>query len=573
MRLPALRSFQAISGHRWRRLVAYSLRTQLILAFLTVTALSIAAGVFFNVQANRSRLAEQFSTDLYTDATTEAHVIGDNLSRQVDRITAFSLSKVVQDSVANNNTAYPADQELIQAHLQAQKQAWLNAKDTDHIIQDRLNNAVASELREYQSTFPNQVEMLVTDRYGALAATTDRTTDYIQADKAWWQATWDEGRGATYLGHPSWDERTNSFSMIIAVPLYGHGTREVIGILRTTYQLADLIRGVSNVRWGSTGRAHVILPTGRFLTESSQYQVIDPTILTTLSEAPTETIALDYGGVPSFVSRAPVVDTLRSPAIALLGWSVLVHQNRAESLQPVSATTRATLLTAVIALMLTGVLAFGMAQLIGTPIEQLTRMVHQLASGDLSQRIHMPRNDELGLLAQSFNDMAATINQKTHALHEQITQANAAQAKADAAHAQIAEQLATIEQQHLVIRQMSVPVLPVLPTAMVIPLVGALDSGRMQQIEEQALSAVEQSASRHLILDVTGVPIIDTHVAQGLLRVIQAVRLLGAEVMLVGVRPEVAQALVELGIDMRSVLTRSTLQSGLAHILHAQGRA
>jgi rsbT co-antagonist protein RsbR len=463
------------------------------------------------------------------------------------------------------NTTYPAGQMLIQAHLQAQKQAWRSAKDSERIIQDRLHNAVASELREYQNTFPNQLEMLVTDRYGALAAATDRTADYLQADKAWWQATWDEGRGATYLGHPSWDERAGSFSMIIAVPLYGHGTREVIGILRTTYRLTSLIQSVEDVRWGSTGRAHVILPNGRYLAE--QEQLIDPAILTSLSAASTETIALNYADVPSFVSRAPVIDTTRTPAIAMLGWSLLVHQDQAESLQPVSAATRATLVTAIVALLLTGILALGMAQLIGTPIEQLTRMVQQLARGDLSQHIHMQRSDELGLLAQSFNHMAATINQKTAALHEQVAQANAAQARADAAHAQIAEQLATIEQQHEVIREMSVPVLPVLSTAMVIPLIGALDSGRMQQIEEQALAAVERSESRHLILDVTGVPIIDTHVAQGLLRVIQAVRLLGAEVMLVGVRPEVAQALVGLGIDMRSVITRSTLQSGLAYIL------
>jgi anti-anti-sigma regulatory factor len=74
------------------------------------------------------------------------------------------------------------------------------------------------------------------------------------------------------------------------------------------------------------------------------------------------------------------------------------------------------------------------------------------------------------------------------------------------------------------------------------PLVGELDDARLRLIQEQALHALEHSSACYLVLDITGVPIIDSQVAQGLLAVVQAGRLLGAEVMLVGIRPEVAQA-------------------------------
>ncbi|WP_322489877.1 STAS domain-containing protein [Chloroflexus sp.] len=101
-----------------------------------------------------------------------------------------------------------------------------------------------------------------------------------------------------------------------------------------------------------------------------------------------------------------------------------------------------------------------------------------------------------------------------------------------------------------VIRDLSVPVLPVGKQALVMPLVGAIDRDRLALIQEQALAQIEQQRARWLILDVTGVPVIDTDVAAGVVQLVQSVRLLGAEVALVGVRPEVAQTMVSLGIEL-----------------------
>ncbi len=123
--------------------------------------------------------------------------------------------------------------------------------------------------------------------------------------------------------------------------------------------------------------------------------------------------------------------------------------------------------------------------------------------------------------------------------------------------------LAENAQQRDFIREMSVPVLPISADTLVMPLVGALDSARLVHIQEQALGHLETSRARHLLLDITGVPVVDTQVAQGLIRVVQAARLLGASVVLVGIRPEVAQSIVGLGIDLSGIRTHSTLQSAL----------
>jgi rsbT co-antagonist protein RsbR len=131
---------------------------------------------------------------------------------------------------------------------------------------------------------------------------------------------------------------------------------------------------------------------------------------------------------------------------------------------------------------------------------------------------------------------------------------------------QAAEQqrlLAEVAQQRATIQDLSVPVIPISASTLVMPLVGALDSTRLRQAQEQSLQALERSSARALVLDITGVPIVDTQVAQGLLTMVRSARLLGADVALVGIRPEVAQTMVGLGIDLRDVHTFSDLQSAL----------
>jgi rsbT co-antagonist protein RsbR len=136
----------------------------------------------------------------------------------------------------------------------------------------------------------------------------------------------------------------------------------------------------------------------------------------------------------------------------------------------------------------------------------------------------------------------------------------------DGAEARTAEKQELLEElaaQQAMIREMSVPVLPVREGTLVLPLVGALDSGRLADLQSRALGAVEQAHAHTLLLDITGVPVVDTQVARGLIETIQAARLLGAEPRLIGVRPEVAQTLVALGIDLTEVRVAANLENAL----------
>lgn len=201
------------------------------------------------------------------------------------------------------------------------------------------------------------------------------------------------------------------------------------------------------------------------------------------------------------------------------------------------------------------------------PISALSSAAQGMSRGDMSLRVSADRADELGLLAASFNQMAATIERQLSDLDTQYQAARAARDAAQAAEAGMAAQLQTIAAQREMIDELSVPILPLSAATLVLPLVGALDSNRLSLTMERALHAIEQAGARHLILDITGVPIIDTQVAAGLIQVVQAARLLGTQVVLVGVRPEVAQAVVGLGVDFGEIVTRSSLQGGIEYTL------
>ena len=108
-----------------------------------------------------------------------------------------------------------------------------------------------------------------------------------------------------------------------------------------------------------------------------------------------------------------------------------------------------------------------------------------------------------------------------------------------------------------------VPVVQVWEGIVLVPLIGTLDSQRTQQLMEKLLQRVTETSSPVALLDITGVPAIDTQTAQHLIETISAVRLLGADVVLTGVRPAIAQTLVHLGIDLSGVITRASLAAGL----------
>jgi rsbT co-antagonist protein RsbR len=119
--------------------------------------------------------------------------------------------------------------------------------------------------------------------------------------------------------------------------------------------------------------------------------------------------------------------------------------------------------------------------------------------------------------------------------------------------------------------EVATPVIKLWEGIVAVPLIGTLDSARSQVVMENLLDAIVAERSQYAILDITGVPTVDSLVAQHLMKTVAAARLMGAECIVSGIRPAIAQTIVHLGIDLGSIVTRAGLADALAYALNQQG--
>jgi len=119
--------------------------------------------------------------------------------------------------------------------------------------------------------------------------------------------------------------------------------------------------------------------------------------------------------------------------------------------------------------------------------------------------------------------------------------------------------------------ELSTPVVKLWDGVVAVPLVGTLDSARTQIVMEKLLQTLVDTGSEHAIIDITGVPAVDTEVAQHLLKTVVAARLMGAECTISGIRPQIAQTIVTLGIEFGDIPTKASLADALLHALRGSG--
>jgi len=125
-------------------------------------------------------------------------------------------------------------------------------------------------------------------------------------------------------------------------------------------------------------------------------------------------------------------------------------------------------------------------------------------------------------------------------------------------------------QQHELL-ELSTPVVQLWDGILALPLIGTLDSARTQVVMQNLLDAIVKTRSDFAIIDITGVPVVDTLVAQHLLKTVAAARLMGAECMISGIRPQIAQTIIHLGVDLSDVITKATLADAFALTLRRAG--
>ena len=402
-----------------------SMRNKLIVAFIGLTLFATAAlGIPIITESTRF-LETNLEQELTTLVVNRATSLGNLLGEQVNVLTTLSLNEVLLQEVEASNQNYLGGASAIQAELDAKDAQWRAAdaanNNNDPLVRENLTNRMALELAQFQQVFPNHIEVFITDVHGGLAGTTNRTSDYYQADEAWWQAAYNDGQGAVYISDPEFDESANDVGVQIALPLRNRANGEIIGILRTTYVMSGL-GSILQEDIGETGSLDLFVPgeTVAHYHEGKLEEAV-PGLFEQLTKVRDQgMVELVYEDALSVVTQAPIQTLEGNPAIEKLNWIVAFHQHRDEAFNQINGQTQGVLYTSLVILPFAVLAAFGLSIFLLRPILSLTRTAQDVASGDLNSRANITTTDEIGILASTFNSMTSQLQETLQGLEERV---------------------------------------------------------------------------------------------------------------------------------------------------------
>jgi PAS domain S-box-containing protein len=407
----------------FRQFPTYPLRTKLVILLVGVALFSITAVAIATNQVISTEIRQQAGTSLAALAKGKALEIGTTLNRDKNTLDSLVLNETLQDSLKAANANSTSDP----AYLAGLDKQWIASKDnTDPLIKSALNNPTADELREYQGRFPEFVEIFLTNKYGGNISSTNRTSDYYQADEDWWQAAWNNGMGGLYISLPQFDESTGLYAVDIALPVYYENSSEIIGILRATINVTALKDTLRAGAFGQSGRVDLVFPDKRFLQgdTANKVQVLNPKTANQIDSLKESFGLFNYEDRPSLVSKNLVStsSTKDKEAIESLGWYVVTHQDTSEALAPAATTVRTIVLTALAVLLLASLLAFYLGNALTRPLAQLTSAASQVAGGDLTVQAPVTSQDEIGTLATTFNDMTGQLHTLVGSMEQRVAE-------------------------------------------------------------------------------------------------------------------------------------------------------
>jgi anti-anti-sigma regulatory factor/HAMP domain-containing protein len=502
-----------------------NLRRQLLLVFclmLATVLISIGAVIILFVQRNE----EQTWRERQTERARSAEAIIGGLLEQTRTILAF-MGTLPADTLI-------ASPELLQEIL-------VNNPELSEIIRLDEGGKLVSSAAQSDPVLANL---------------------FTVAQSVWFREAL---AGNFYLSDVQLSAQNEPYLIVAAPAVEG-------GVVAARLRLTVLEALVGTVGYGGSGQTYVVNRVGQMIAHPDRAVVLANTSLRGRPELEMATVIDDTVTVRRYINfqGTPVLGV--TTALPAVDWLLVNEVNEATA----TALSRTALIVFGVGMLLfglfvLGVSTFGLERLILRPIEQLRTGAVQIARGDSNYRLSISRRDEIGEVAAAFNQMAQSVQQREQDL------ARLAASLEETVHNRTAELRREVEErsrlqdetehQAQLLRGMSTPVIPIDANTLVMPLVGSLDSNRIVQIQGTLLQALERSTARVAILDVTGVPVLDSQMAAALIATSQAARLLGAATVLTGIRPELAQTLVALGIDLSTLRTRSTLQSGIEYAL------
>jgi signal transduction histidine kinase len=400
----------------------------MILIFIALT-ISYLVTTFASVQIIQNQILDTIG--YYSVQATKSTLA--NIYHRIDGRTNELMSVAndaeVQDFVKKSNFDFDKITR-VDDYIQKVDADWIAGKNTP-VISDILSNSLSALLQGYQNhfrTYDNQQafsEIFITNKHGVVIGSTDRTSDYLQADEGWYMGALSE-RGHAWLGQPEYDESSKAYSIDVVSTIKdedGNFIGEIKGVLNLDNLKGDLVELQKNIPYQNVP----------YLVDQDGFSILSVDS-STLSSFKSDTELKEFG--TSLSDLEPVKVALAKDSGFLmwsddrlskfttyttipkndypekLGWILLLDFDSNEILAPITNLHNTSLLIGVIIATASGVIGYCFARTISNPIESLYVAANNMSKGNLDQQVAVRSKDEIGKLCESFNTLSKDVKRK-----------------------------------------------------------------------------------------------------------------------------------------------------------------
>ncbi|MBF0216837.1 MAG: HAMP domain-containing protein [Candidatus Omnitrophica bacterium] len=389
--------------------ITLSLRAKTAILVFLITLFMVALPVTVLMFAGMDRARNEIYKRYETITAMLAGHIGETLDEELldTKVLLSSFMFINEAEGANASYAGMKDADM-PGFFADMDRMWSEKELVNDKLKRILDTGASKELADLTKTLADIREIFLTDRYGGLVAASGKTSDFYQADEEWWQEAFNGGKGASYVGKVEYDESIRSMSIPLAVPIKS-ADGSVIGVCKNVVAVGKVMESLEKFRYGKTGFAFLIDEKAEVLFAPSFFpkgkKFVSGENVKKIYFKETGTIVmLDEKDIKVFA-------LVKNPVLAKKGirWIVVFEQDKDEIYSPLKSYFRIALFLMALTIVISALASRYVGGVLSQPVESIVRAVGKIAEGDLDHPVRVDTGDELQVLAEVTNDMAAKL--------------------------------------------------------------------------------------------------------------------------------------------------------------------
>ncbi|MEI8350191.1 MAG: sensor histidine kinase [Candidatus Omnitrophota bacterium] len=347
-----------------------------------------------------------------------AHSIEMALMDEIRFLEIIATRPLWVDVVKQSNEQYSnKGREVIEQQLLEMDKLWIQSEAGSSLMKEYLENRVSLSMRDVTVLRKDIAEIFITDKFGALVAASGKTSDFYQADEAWWQKAYNNGNGALYMGDVEYDASSKTWVIPLAVPMREPGTGKIVGVCKEAFAIDRLFAQIAALELTDVSSIFVMNKNGRILfgggiTPLSSKLAGDEAIRKILaSRRAYEIITVDA----PHKMKAFVTDTdIEAPFLVQrnIAWTVLVINDTVKALAPLHKLTLYLVLAGIALMMMMFPAGYFLGGFVSRPIRQLHIVVEKIMAGEWDYPIRIRTRDEIEEFADALQTMREFLKEK-----------------------------------------------------------------------------------------------------------------------------------------------------------------